>query len=59
MKYLVNFVYPVTILMATVESDLSLDFEWEIAELADEMIWNEIGFAPMQGADDWTVEELN
>jgi hypothetical protein len=56
-KYLVNFIYPHTILMATVETDLT--DEWQIAEEADVMIFEDIGFAPLLGADDWTVEELN
>ena len=56
-KYLVNFIYPVTILMATVETDLK--DEWDIAEIADEAIFNDIGFAPLRDADNWTVEELN
>ena len=56
-KYLVNFIYPHTILMATVETDLK--DEWDIAEIADELIFQDIGFAPLRGADNWTVEELN
>lgn len=57
-KYLVNFIYPHTILMATVYDNQNLT-EYEIAEIADEAIFEDIGFAPLLGADDWTVEELN
>ena len=70
MKYLVNFVYPETVLMTSVDTETSYftdsegmlrpaEDEYEIALIADETIFEDIGFAPLQHCQEYTVEELN
>lgn len=65
MKYLVNFIHPQTILMTTVETNAMDDHliaetgESLIAEFADAIIFEDIGFAPLQHCEEYTVEELN
>lgn len=56
-SFLVTFTHDYTILTTSVETDLT--DEYEIAMTADETIFDDIGFAPLQHCQDYTVEELN
>lgn len=54
MTYSVTFIYDYTILRTTVETDETDDYQ--IALVADEVIHDEIGFAPLAHCNDYEVE---